>query len=147
MNGQPVWLASASLRDRNGRLLPSREWHRTRDGDRARKVLYRTLDGVGDQHRQRLFRMPITVCLHRAATDQEVRGLPDWWRDVPAAHLAGGSVEILWETEPGSPSTRPCLAPRDVTLDGWGRLPAIEDCGDCEPCHARAGIEEPEDAR
>lgn len=146
MGGRPVWLASASLRDRNGQLLPSMAWHSTRDGDRARKILYRTLDGAGDQHRQRLFRMPITVCLHRALSDDEVDGLPEWWHRVPAAHLAGGSVEVLWETEPGEPSTRPCVAPRDVMLDPWNRLPAIEDCGACEPCEARAGLEQPEGA-
>lgn len=141
MGGRPVWLASASLRDRNGQLLPSEAWYRTRDGDRARKVLYRTLDGVGDQDRQRLFRMPITVCLHRALSDNDLACLPAWWDSVPAVHLAGGSVEILWETEPGEASTRPCAAPSFVNLDTLGRLPAIDECGDCGPCRARAAIE------
>lgn len=139
MNGTPVWLASASLRDRNGRLLPSDQWARTRDGDRAQKALLRTLEGAGDPDRQRLFRMPITVCLHRALTDTETCGLPDQWHQIPAVHLAGGSLEVLWETVEGAPSTRPCAAPtrRPLTV----RLYAIDDCGDCGPCRARAAVE------
>lgn len=137
MDGQPVWLASLSYRDRHGRLLPSDEWIGTPDGDRAARLLTRALRGVGDEGRQRMFRMPITLCLHRALTDEEAAGLPDG--DTVPQHLAGGALEVLWETVEGGPSTRPCANPGRERLDPLNpALYLLTECGDCESCKARA---------
>jgi hypothetical protein len=143
MNGTPVWLASASLRDRHGALLPSSAWiDDRREYDRVVKALRRTLVDVGDPTRQRLFRMPVTVCLHRALTASEVASLPDEWHAVPPVHLAGGGLEVLWETEPGALSTRPCERPtRRALYATRPDLYTIEDCGGCGPCRARAESE------
>lgn len=143
MNGVPVWLASLSYRDRHGRLIPSERWINTTDGDRARRLLFRTLHGVGDEGRQRLFRMPITLCLHRALTDDEVAGLPGGCAVVPQ-NLAGGGLEILWETIPGGPSTQPCADPGRQPIDPFNPdLYLLTECGACESCRARAAtIEE-----
>ncbi len=101
----------------------------------------RALDGVGDVTRQRLFRMPITLCLHRVLTDEEVAGLPGG-ECVTAEHLAGGPLEVLWETVPGSLSTKPCERPGRKQLDPFRPdLWLIQECGRCPPCEARARIE------
>jgi hypothetical protein len=140
MDGQPVWLASISRRDRRGALVATGRWSAP-DVAAARSRLERALWGVGDESRQRLFRMNITLCLHRAPTDEEVAGLPDWWHAAPATDLAGGPIEVLWESTPGAASTRPCLAPRRGLFPGappdlWVPL----DCGRCPPCRARAAV-------
>lgn len=143
MNGQPVWLASLSRPNPiTGERLPTTRWP---DWGRSRgaALLRQVLDGLGDPARERLFRMQITLCLHRAATDAEVAALPEWFHAAPAVGLAGGPVEVIWESEPGALSTRPCLAPGRERLsridpDLW--LPV--ECGECETCRARTRIEE-----
>lgn len=140
MKGQPVWLASISRRRDNGRVLYVPEWSASQRRD-AERVLRRVVRGVGNPDRERLFRMNVTLCLHRAATDAEVRAAPPWFLTASGCGLAGGPVEILTETEIGSASTRPCEHPRRRILEpgavhGW--LPV--DCGLCEPCRARAGL-------
>lgn len=107
-----------------------------RDGfDRLRRVL----GPVGDTSRERGFRMNLTLCLHRAVSDEELRRL-----DVTCmrpTHLAGGPVEVLWETEPGVPSTQPCRAPRMTTLLPGSRVLVPMDCGECDTCRARAAVD------
>lgn len=139
MGGQPVWLASASLRDGHDSPRLSEEWVDDRASRRrVERALERTLQGVGDASRQRLFRMPITVCLHRALTDEEVDALPEVWHDLPAEHLAGGGLEILWETEEGALSTKPCENPTRLPANPLvPKLYTIDDCGECGPCLAR----------
>lgn len=139
MDGQPVWLASFS-RWRGDLAIAVPRWTegQFRDGQ---EQLYRILDGVGDPTRERLFRMNVTLCLHRAASDFEVSQLPRWFHSYPACGLAGGPVKVLWENVPGSLSTKPCAAPVKVKLDK--RDPLLwfpEDCGRCAPCRARAAI-------
>jgi hypothetical protein len=137
MNGQPVWLASISRRRDNGRVLYVPEWS---DSQRraAEWTLRRTLRGVGNPDRERLFRMNVTLCLHRAATDAEVAAAPAWFLTARGCGLAGGPVEVLSETERGSASTRPCTTPGRHILEptnphAWVPI----DCGLCEPCRAR----------
>jgi hypothetical protein len=137
MDGQPVWLASIGRIRPNGRRLYVPEWSPSQLRDAERR-LRRLLDGVGDTTRERLFRMNITLCLHRAATDAEVQAQPPWFLEAAGCGLAGGPVAVLSETVTGSPSTRPCLNPQRQVFDktsphGW--LPT--DCGSCEPCLAR----------
>jgi hypothetical protein len=109
----------------------------------AERLLNRTLSGVGDMDRERLFRMNITLCLHRALTANEKAGLPAGWQNAPGG-LAGGPVEILRSR--GIPddleSAKPCLSPGQrvqflTRPDLW--IP--QDCGNCPPCVARAVIE------
>lgn len=104
----------------------------------AERQLREIVEGVGNTHRERLFRMNITLCLHRAATDEEVAAQPEWFRTAPGNGLAGGPVAVLSETEIGSDSTRPCHNPKRFVIDpssphGW--IP--QDCGKCPSCLAR----------
>lgn len=139
MDGQPVWLASFSRW--NGDLaIAVPRWSNDAliDGEQRLRTL---LSGVGDSSRERLFRMNITLCLHRAATDQEVAQMPPWFHTYPACGLAGGPVKVLWENVPGSESTKPCKAPVKIKLDKRDPLLWLpEDCGKCAPCRARAVI-------
>jgi hypothetical protein len=112
----------------------------------AEAGLRAALDGVGDPTRERLFRMNVTLCLHRAATDAEVAGQPDWFLTHPACGLAGGPVEVLWENTPGADSTKPCRSPRKMVLPGV-KDPLLwipQDCGRCKSCRARATFKVPQ---
>jgi hypothetical protein len=138
MDGQPVWLASVSRFRSNGRRLYVPEWSlsQMREGERE---LRRLLVNVGDPLRERVFRMNVTLCLHRAATDAEVEAQPDWFMAAAGNGLAGGPVAVIAETVAGAASTKPCVAPGKTIIDrhsmhGW--IP--KDCGACEPCRARA---------
>lgn len=138
MNGTPVWLASVS--------------HKSKTTDRwtaperatAKAILLRVLQGVGDEARQRTFRMCVTLCMHRALSDAEQAALPACFHEADAIDIAGGPVEIVDETEPGAPSTRPCENPTMVALaEVLGRrighmgATFAQDCGNCTPCIAR----------
>src|SRR5262245_19909946 len=116
MDGQPVWLASLSLNGRDGKKIAVPRWN---DVDRAEASgrLTDVLLGAGDVTRERFFRMNITMCLHRAATDAEIAIMPAWFHTHPAVALAGGPVEILTETVPGADSTKPCRAPKKGIID------------------------------
>jgi hypothetical protein len=138
MNGQPVWLASISRIRNNGTRFYVPEWSESqlRDAERRLRLV---VDGVGDVTKERLFRMNVTLCLHRAATDAEVAAQPDWFLKAPGCGLAGGPVQVLSETIAGSLSTKPCEAPRKQVIDRYsvhGWIPV--DCGACEPCRARS---------
>jgi hypothetical protein len=137
MGGQPVWLASISKASPlTGRILSTALWSAdTRAW--AERRLRAALEGVGDPGRERLFRMNVTLCLHRAATDDEVAAQPPALRAAARWGLAGGPVEVLWENTPGGASTRPCAAP-GRHYPGPDRLLWIPtDCGACAPCRAR----------
>lgn len=136
MGGWPVWLASASLRDRNGKIRPAKDWDEA-TSQRVSETLDVLLDGVGDADHEREFSMCITICRHRAVTDDEFAALPDWWHEADAVDIAGGPVKVRWSKNvPETPATQPCVQPgKQYVSDGlW--LP--EDCGECEPCRARA---------
>jgi len=138
MNGQPVWLASLSTRDKHGEVIATGNLkpYQVRE---AEVILRKALEGVGDPSRERLFRMNITMCLHRAATDIEVATAPLWWQESPGCGIAGGPVAILWENTPASDSCKPCEKPGHGIIypsrpDLWFPV----DCGSCAPCVARA---------
>lgn len=138
MNGQPVWLASISRFRPKGRRFYVPEWSASQLRD-AERLLRDVVKGVGDVTRERLFRMNITLCLHRAATDAEVAAQPDWFLKAQGNGLAGGPVQVLSETVAGSPSTKPCESPGKHVIDRtsmYGWIP--KDCGNCEPCRARS---------
>jgi hypothetical protein len=142
MCGQPVWLSSISYRDLFGHLVATGNWSES-VREQAEEHLRAILRGVGGTKRERLFRMNVTLCLHRALTDDEVRGLPSCPGGVQG--MAGGPIEILRETEPGSDSTKPCHSPHrqlidPARLDLW--VPV--DCQSCPPCIARRRIEREE---
>jgi hypothetical protein len=141
MDGQPVWLASISLRDEAHRIRAVPRWSKFERMD-AEDRLRELLEPVGDTTRERLFRMNVTLCLHKAATDEEARRQPVWFRTHPAVALAGGPVEVLWENVTGALSTKPCRRPKKVPLDPVDRLLWLpRDCGECPPCRARAAIQ------
>jgi len=140
MDGQPVWLASISRRRPNSQVVYVPDWSPSQRRE-AERLLALVLRDAGDVSRERLFRMNVTLCLHRAATDDEVATAPSWFMTAPGCGLAGGPVEIIRETVPGGPSTRPCESPSLQRLDrsphGW--IPI--GCGLCAPCVARAHYE------
>jgi hypothetical protein len=137
-----VWLASVSRTSPSGKLLAAWTWG---EGTKraAARLLESALAGVGDASRERLFRMPITMCRHRALTQAEHDGLPRWWHDAPAMDLAGPPEEVLWTRGiPEIPSTMPCLDPGRRQLDARRtELYAIVPCGTCATCAARAARE------
>jgi len=137
MNGQPVWLASISRRRPNGRVVYVPDWSAAQRRE-AEKRLRDLLAGVGDVTQERLFRMNVTLCLHRAASADDLAIAPPWFLTAEGCGLAGGPVEVLSETVPGAASTKPCLSPGRERLEpahphAW--IPV--DCGRCEPCRAR----------
>lgn len=139
MQGTPVWLASVSHESKTTDKFLATE------RAEAKALLLRVLDGVGNPKRQRFFRMCVTTCLQRAVTDEELARLPQSFHEAEAIDIAGGPVEILEETTPGLPSTRPCEAPIWMDLNEMlgvrGRFPGAKfpgPCGACGPCVARA---------
>lgn len=140
MDGRPVWLASYSLASRShGIVATGRYSQQQRRAAIAR--LKETLADVGDPERIRVFRMNVTMCIHKAVTDQELATLVPAWQDGKGVDIAGGPIEVLEESVPGAPSTRPCENPRRGLLDPGRRdlwLPL--DCGQCPPCLARAAF-------
>ena len=135
-----MWLASASVW-RGSWIVGTGQW-RPRVRDQVAAILRdEVMDGIGDLDAQRLFRMNVTLCLHRSLTTQEEERLPADWHEVPPLDIAGGPVEVLWENVPARPSAQPCGQPRHVQAPpGRPDLWIPEDCGRCEPCLARAEI-------
>lgn len=140
MSGWPVWLASMSMRNRHGQIIAAEHWCRHPVAYRA---LCKVLRGVGDPSRERLFRMNVTLCLHRAVTAEEIASLPQTWKD-DLSGMAGGPVEILWSKGVEAPeSCKPCLSPgRNNAIPGRPDLWIPLDCRKCPPCLARRQIEE-----
>lgn len=141
-----MWLASMSLSKPNGEIVGAKLW--CNDGvihdGKLRKpieVLHEVLDGVGQPDRERLFRMNITLCLHRGATPEEVAGLPASWHE-DASGMAGGPVEVLWERGVKAlGSAMPCESPgRKVVVPGRLDLWVPDDCGRCVSCLARQAV-------
>ncbi len=152
MGGRPVWLASCSAWDhrredprRKGEptLVTTDRWPLLVKKE-AERQLRLALAGVGDELLQRCFRMCVTLCVHRAVTDQELAGLPAEWTCAAPRDLAGGPLEVLWHT-PAVPhvlSAQPCRNPRRVPVAELAHLGVFtpEDCGWCESCAARDSV-------
>lgn len=138
MYGQPVWLASMSRRSPiTRRLIPTGLWSGQLRTESA-ALLRRLLGDGGDARRERLFRMQATLCLQRAISGAEVAALPASFHEAPAIDLAGGPVEVLWESEVGAPSTQPCANPGHGVMDPREPLLWVPiDCGSCASCVAR----------
>lgn len=98
----------------------------------------KVLGPLGDKSKERHFRMNATLCIHRALSAAEVAQLPDEFTCAPALDIAGGPVAILWESEEGAISTRPCANPEHMILDPkQPELWVPIDCGKCPSCVAR----------
>lgn len=140
MSGWPVWLASGSLRNDRGDLVLTGEM-RGRERVMVTDALLELLHGIGDPEHERCFRMNATICIHRALSSDEEATLSAEWCALPAIHLAGGPVELLWSRGvQDTPSVRPCKSPGKRWLDRRTWVPV--DCGRCAPCRARLAIEE-----
>lgn len=142
MGGRPVWLASIARRAANGGIIPALEWPRSQV-EKGINRLSAVLAGVGDKKKERVFRMCITLCMHRALADEEVAALPPGWLERPALDVAGGPVEIIYTRGTvDSPSVMPCenmaRRPLPTGRDYKGRpLWVPDECGRCAPCKAR----------
>lgn len=134
-----MWLASASWHGAGGTIVTG-NWS-DEQFRRARQALENALTGAGNPAHQRLFRMNVTLCLHRACSEREIERLPS---DFYAAGggLAGGPLEILEERGmPDLPRGKPCENPGRYIMDA--RRPDLwlpEDCQKCPPCLDRASI-------
>jgi hypothetical protein len=136
MEGWPVWLVSVSAR-RSGKIVPTSDWSRF-DWEKARKLMHRALRGVGDETKERDFRMCVTACRHRALSKAEIVTIPDEWFDTPAVHLAGGPVEVLgYRGISEQPSCQACANPGRTPIPEMPHLYFPKDCGACESCLAR----------
>jgi len=139
MDGEPVWLCSVS-HQLNGRIVATGTWKK-HDFAFAERLAHTALAGVGDQARERAFRMNITFCIHRAVSAFEKATLPRSWACATGG-MAGGPVQVLWSRGIAHrPAAMPCVNPGHLLInperpDLW--LP--DDCGQCEPCLARAAI-------
>lgn len=148
MRGSPVWLASVSRQNRITRgPLATPSWSKPVMAESI-GLLRRLLGPAGDASRERVFRMQVTVCLHRALSPVEIAGLPAYFETDPAVDLAGGPVEILEESEEGWETTKPCHTPTRIPLDPSNPLLWFpSDCGACPPCQARAALTADHDER
>jgi hypothetical protein len=147
MCGTPVWLCSISRQSPlTGGRLSTQVWS-PETMKQSIALLRRVVGPAGNADRERIFRMQITTCLHRALTPDEIDRLPDWFHQAEPIDLAGGPVEILYETEPGLPSTRPCHNPTRYRIDEQNPLLWVPlDCKQCGPCIARLALQEARDA-
>ena len=112
-------------------------------GTRGGKACYRILGPLGDRSRERLFRMNVTLCLHRALRPDELERLPASFFSGAAQGLAGPPVAVLWETVPGAASTKPCANPGHEIIPGYADDPhgwVPRECGVCPSCQARATV-------
>lgn len=141
MNGRPVWLASVSMRDSLGRIIPTGRWT-YRQREKADQIIERLLDGVGDHSREVAFRMNVTVCRHRGLTALEESGLPSSFHEFQATDSAGASVELLWARGVTGAAIEPCANPGREPIgdsddpDLWLPIP----CGRCASCRARQAV-------
>lgn len=138
-----MWLASVSLRDKRGDIIGTAKWT-PRQWRYAEDTLKNyALRGAGDENRERMFRMCITLCLHRGIRDDELDQIEDWWFDAAAVDLAGGPLEIIYaKGVPDIESAKPCHHPRKQLID-LSRLDLYlpRDCGVCPPCIARTNAQ------
>jgi hypothetical protein len=101
------------------------------------------LAGLGDPTVERVFRMNVTLCIHRLCTPPEAERAMRMWEGTEHRDLAGQPIEILEEIGCSSAlSTRPCDNPRRLVMvpsrpDLW----VPQDCGACPSCQARAELE------
>lgn len=138
MQGRPVWLVSVSLR-RRSRIVATGDWS-AEERRQADRLIERALEGLGDPSIERQFRMNVTLCRHRALAAAEIDALPASWQTDRVWHVAGSPVEILWTRGVvESVSAQPCRAPAHRLVDvARPDLWIPDDCGQCEPCVARA---------
>lgn len=150
-----MWLASVSLRDAAGDIVPSPLWDR-HQRDRAKRTAMWLLQGAGDPAKERGFRMNVTLCVHRWVRDDELEQLPaEFFSCRGFLSLAGAPIQVMWEHGiPSSPTTQPCVNPRRVPLDDYvpeslkrrqirngQHLWFPVDCGECFTCQARLVVE------
>jgi hypothetical protein len=143
MQGRPVWLASLSLRLRStGLIRPAELWHK--DTLKAAKEVVRRslLKGIGDVSMERMFRMCMTLCFHRALTREEIEGLPPQFLANKPRDFAGGPLHTYYSrgVPKDLPTLVPCMKPRKTYLDMSLENYVVNDCGECRPCMARLAL-------
>lgn len=130
-----MWLASVSLRNRRG-IVATGKWDRA-ERQEADRLIGLLLEGLGDETRERRFRMNITLCHHRALREDEMEQMG--LGGSCAIDIAGAPLEVLWSRGvKESASAMPCANPRRRIIDL--KRPDLwipEGCGKCESCEAR----------
>lgn len=136
-----MWLCSVSQLDKKG-IKGTAEWSPD-EFAMAERLAHSALFGVGNESRERAFRMNITFCIHRAVSAAEMASLPPEW-SCAVGGLAGGPVEVLWSKGISHrAASMPCVQPVRQVIDySRADLWIPLDCGECEPCQARAAIEQ-----
>ena len=135
-----MWLASGSIkRKSDGWIKPTGTWPMSLRAF-VEEPLRAALTGAGDRERERLFRMNITLCIHRGVTPAEESHLSQEWKDAPCG-LAGGPVELLRSKGVNNVAGAPCKNPsRQSLIPGRPDLWFPMDCGECAPCLAREEV-------
>jgi hypothetical protein len=131
------------MRRKDGSIIPTAVWATEPNGRRraGERVLDDALRDVGDASRERQFRMPITLCRHRALRAEEVTNLPTWWHKAPALDVAGPPLEIQWSKGiKESLSLQPCRSPREEPVGGDPLIYYIIPCEACDSCDARRKV-------
>jgi hypothetical protein len=142
MSGRPVWLASLSRRPAGrAEAVSTQLWSKGTMADSI-ALLRRVLGPSGNPAYERVFRMQVTLCIHRALSDEELDALPFSFHASEATDLAGGPVEILEQTVDSGPSTKPCHLPTRAPLSRTDPLLWLPiDCHACPPCRARLKLD------
>lgn len=92
-DGRPVWHASVAILDyEKGRTMLASE-----ASPSTRRMMIRSakafLAGVG-QLPSSVEQMELAIHYRRAITDEELAGLPQSWRCIPAVHEAGRGIVL-----------------------------------------------------
>lgn len=95
MDGLPVWLVSESRRSPHTNRIRTVPTWAEEERQATIALLREVLADAGDPSRERIFRMQVTMCLHRSLSDEEMAALPAWFHAAEAIDIAGGPVEIL----------------------------------------------------
>jgi hypothetical protein len=90
---------------------------------------------------ERMFRMCMTLCFHRALSAEEIAGLPPYFINSRPRDFAGGPLEtFLTKGIPELPTLQPCERPKKHYLDMDCTMYTVDDCGLCRPCKARLAL-------
>jgi len=137
-DGMPIWMASLQRTLPGGRALLMAEW----SGDEisaAEAALLTALGSRGEPKRERMFATSATLVVVRAISGREWETLPVAFHDAEPITLTGGPVAVVRENWHSRPAAYPCENPTKGWADTWVWHPV--DCGRCEPCIDRAGME------
>lgn len=144
MNGRPAWMGSFTLRSTANIAIPVKEWEEVTLNAAQRQFETQLLKGVGDQRVEMLFRRHTTILYQRACTDEEIRGLPEWFMNAKPTDFFSGPLENMWVRGIPKewPTIQPCEKPTKKYTDMTLTTHYFDDCmKKCRPCKARLALQ------